>query len=44
MDQVYQETKSSPQGLTAIASEERLKQVGLNELEEGKKKSVAGIV
>lgn len=44
IDQVYRETKSSPQGLTAIVSEERLRQVGPNELEEGKRKSVAGIL
>lgn len=44
IDQVYQATQSSPNGLTSDASEERLRQVGPNELEEGKKKSVAGIL
>lgn len=44
IDQVYQATQSSPDGLTSDASEERLRQVGPNELEEGKKKTVAGIL
>lgn len=44
VDQVYKHTGSSPNGLTSQISEERLKEVGPNELEEGKKKSVAGIL
>lgn len=44
IDEVYQATKSSPGGLTSATSKERLKQVGPNVLEEGTKKTAAGIL
>lgn len=44
IDQIYQSTNSSAEGLSSVKAEERLKQVGVNELQEGKKKTPAGIL
>ena len=43
-DEVYDATKSSPLGLTSKNAEEKLTQVGPNELQEGRKKSAASIL
>ncbi len=42
--EVFELLGTNQQGLTAIAAEERLLQTGPNELEEGKKKSIAGML
>ena len=42
--EVFEVLGTNQQGLTASAAEEKLLQTGLNELEEGKKKSIAGML
>ncbi|MBL0199948.1 MAG: cation-translocating P-type ATPase [Chitinophagaceae bacterium] len=44
IEQIYEATKSTPTGLSTQDSEEKLKQVGRNELHEGRKKSAASIL
>jgi len=44
LEQVYETTKSSPTGLSSADSVEKLKQVGRNELDEGRKKSLPSIL
>ncbi len=42
--EVFEVLGTNQQGLTASAAEEKLLQTGLNELEEGKKKNIAGML
>jgi len=42
--EVFELLGTNEQGLSAIAAEEKLQQTGPNELEEGKKKSIAGML
>lgn len=41
IEETFKELGTNPQGLSTIAAEEKLRQTGPNELEEGKKKSIA---
>ncbi len=43
-EQVYEATQSSKTGLAASQAEQKLQEVGPNELQEGKKKSIASIL
>jgi P-type Ca2+ transporter type 2C len=42
--QIFESLESNPCGLSTKAADEKLRQIGSNELQEGKKKTVAGIL
>src|SRR5665647_2414813 len=42
--EIFELLGTNPQGLSAFAAEEKLQQTGPNELEEGKKKSIVGML
>ncbi|HMO61755.1 MAG TPA: cation-translocating P-type ATPase [Ferruginibacter sp.] len=44
INEVYELMSTGPKGLSTIKAEERLAQYGMNELQEGKKKSIAAIM
>ena len=44
ISKVFEQLDSGPEGLSSAAAEERLAKTGPNQLQEGKKKSIAGIL